>query len=142
MRRLLLTAAAATAAALALSACGTTEPAADRTDKAADAGDPIGQMTEDLDLIAKATGTTERAGQLKKGFEAKLAEGRQKLAKAGREGTESAFADGYVQGSQVTIRPYTAGSLVGAVNEKLGLSPSSRTPCARCCTVAGSGAGR
>ncbi len=69
-------------------------------------------MTKDLDLIAKATGTTERAETLKKNFAAKLADGRRKLAKAGREGTEFAFADGYVQGSQVTIRPYTAGSLV------------------------------
>ncbi|MFH8753098.1 ABC transporter substrate-binding protein [Streptomyces rimosus] len=89
--------------------------------KSADAADPIGQMTRDLDLIAKATGTTERAGTLKKGFEAKLAEGRRKLEQAGRKGTKFAFADGYVQGSQVTIRPYTAGSLLGAVNGKLGL---------------------
>ncbi|OKI01191.1 ABC transporter substrate-binding protein [Streptomyces sp. CB02923] len=89
--------------------------------KAADAKDPIGQMTADLDLIAKATGTTERADQLKKGFEAKLAQGGQELEKAGRKGTEFAFADGYVNGSQVAIRPYTGGSLVGAVNEKLGL---------------------
>ncbi|MEU7157950.1 iron-siderophore ABC transporter substrate-binding protein [Streptomyces chrestomyceticus] len=89
--------------------------------KSADAADPIGQMTTDLDLIARATGTTERAGKLKKGFEAKLAAGRQELAQAGRQGTAFAFADGYVDGSQVTIRPYTGGSLVGAVNEKLGL---------------------
>ncbi|MFH8407648.1 ABC transporter substrate-binding protein [Streptomyces sp. NPDC018019] len=89
--------------------------------KAADAADPIGRMTEDLDLIAKATGTTERAGTLKKGFEAKLAEGRRQLEKAGRKGTEFAFADGYVTGSQVSVRPYTSGSLVGAVNERLGL---------------------
>ncbi|MFE6133607.1 iron-siderophore ABC transporter substrate-binding protein, partial [Streptomyces sp. NPDC056437] len=35
MRRILITAAAATAAALALSACGTTEPAADAVKKTA-----------------------------------------------------------------------------------------------------------
>ncbi|MYS69788.1 iron-siderophore ABC transporter substrate-binding protein, partial [Streptomyces sp. SID5926] len=35
MRRLLLTAAATTAAALTLAACGTTEPAADKTEKKA-----------------------------------------------------------------------------------------------------------
>lgn len=89
--------------------------------KAADATDPIGQMTDELELIAKATGTTERAGTLKKGFETKLAEGRRALAKAGHKGTEFAFADGYVNGSQVSIRPYTSGSLLGAVNGKLGL---------------------
>lgn len=89
--------------------------------KAADAADPLGQMTGELDLIAKATGTTEQADKLKKGFEAKLAEGKQELEKAGHAGTEFAFADGYVTGNQVSIRPYTSGSLIGAVNEKLGL---------------------
>lgn len=89
--------------------------------EAADASDPIGQMTDELDLIAKATGTTEQAGTLKKGFRTKLTEGRRALAKAGHKDTEFAFADGYVNGSQVSIRPYTSGSLLGAVNGELGL---------------------
>ncbi|UUN25227.1 iron-siderophore ABC transporter substrate-binding protein [Streptomyces sp. FIT100] len=89
--------------------------------RAADASDPIGQMTENLDLIAKATGTTERAEKLKKGFEAKLAEGKKSLADAGLAGTKYAFADGYVVSNQVSIRPYTSGSLIGGVNEQLGL---------------------
>ncbi|MGA4844960.1 ABC transporter substrate-binding protein [Streptomyces sp. G5(2025)] len=87
----------------------------------ADAADPIGQMTENLDLLAKATGTTERATELKKDFRAKLAEGKKKLAAAGHGGAKYAFADGYVTGNQTSIRPYTGGSLIGAVNEKLGL---------------------
>ncbi|MEU1144380.1 iron-siderophore ABC transporter substrate-binding protein [Streptomyces sp. NPDC005863] len=87
----------------------------------ADAEDPIGQMTENLDLLAKATGTTARADKLKKDFEAKLADGRKKLAAAGHDGAKFAFADGYVTGNQTSIRPYTSGSLLGAVNEKLGL---------------------
>ncbi|MEU7041692.1 iron-siderophore ABC transporter substrate-binding protein [Streptomyces varsoviensis] len=89
--------------------------------KSADGSDPIGQMTRNLDLIAQATGTTEQAGKLKQGFEAKLAKGREELAKAGRTGTKFAFADGYVNGGQVSIRPYLGGSLIGAVNDKLGL---------------------
>ncbi|MFI6638578.1 ABC transporter substrate-binding protein [Streptomyces sp. NPDC050504] len=87
----------------------------------ADAADPIGQMTKNLDLIAKATGTTDKAEKLKKDFEAKLADGRQKLADAKLAGAEYAFADGYVASNQTSIRPYTSGSLIGAVNEKLGL---------------------
>ncbi|WP_369218356.1 iron-siderophore ABC transporter substrate-binding protein [Streptomyces flavofungini] len=87
----------------------------------ADAADPIGQMTENLDLLAKATGTTEKSAELKKDFEAKLAEGRKELAAAGFAGKKYAFADGYVTGNQTSIRPYTSGSLIGAVNEKLGL---------------------
>ncbi|WP_173265723.1 iron-siderophore ABC transporter substrate-binding protein [Streptomyces pacificus] len=89
--------------------------------RAADAADPIGQMTGNLDLIAEATGTTEQAGKLKKDFEAKLAEGRKALADAGHAGTAYAFADGYVVSNQVSIRPYTSRSLIGAVNERIGL---------------------
>lgn len=91
------------------------------TVKASDAADPIGRMTKNLDLIAKATGTTEQAEKLKKDFEAKLAAGKKKIAAAGHGGAKYAFADGYVTGNQTSIRPYTSGSLIGAVNEKLGL---------------------
>jgi ABC-type Fe3+-hydroxamate transport system substrate-binding protein len=89
--------------------------------RAADASDPIGQMTENLDLIAQATGTTQQAEKLKKQFEAKVAEGKKALADAGLAGTKYAFADGYVVSNQVSIRPFTSGSLLGAVNEKIGL---------------------
>ncbi|MGV9845495.1 ABC transporter substrate-binding protein [Streptomyces fungicidicus] len=89
--------------------------------KSADAADPIGRMLENVDLIAEATGTTERAVTLKKDFETTLAEGRKALADAGLDGAEIAFADGYVASNQVSVRPYTSGSLIGAVNERLGL---------------------
>ncbi|EGX56714.1 binding-protein-dependent transport lipoprotein [Streptomyces zinciresistens K42] len=89
--------------------------------RSADAADPIGQMTKNLDLLAKATGTTEQADRIKKDFDAGLAAGRKALADAGLGGTGIAFADGYVVSNQVTLRPYTSGSLIGAVNERLGL---------------------
>ncbi|MFE4054236.1 ABC transporter substrate-binding protein [Streptomyces sp. YIM B13518] len=89
--------------------------------KSADAADPIGQLLKNVDLIAEATGTTERAATLKKDFDAKLAEGKKALADAGLDGAEIAFADGYVASNQVSLRPYTSGSLIGAVNERLGL---------------------
>ncbi|MFF3316015.1 ABC transporter substrate-binding protein [Streptomyces sp. NPDC003035] len=89
--------------------------------KAADAADPVGQMTKNLDLIAKATGTTEQADKLKKRFETKLAEGKKALEGAGLAGAPYAFADGYIVSNQVSIRPFTSGSLIGGVNEKLGL---------------------
>ncbi|GAA3494746.1 siderophore ABC transporter substrate-binding protein CdtB [Streptomyces prasinosporus] len=95
--------------------------------KSADASDPIGQMLENLDLIAEATGTTERAATLKKDFDATLAEGGQALADAGLDGAEIAFADGYVTSNQVSVRPYTSGSLIGAVNERLGLKNAWKT---------------
>lgn len=89
--------------------------------RSADASDPVGRMTENLDLIAKATGTTDRAEELKKGFDAKLAEGKKALDDAGLGGGKVAFADGYVVSNQVSIRPFTSGSLLGGVNERLGL---------------------
>ncbi|MGW5849703.1 iron-siderophore ABC transporter substrate-binding protein [Streptomyces sp. NPDC055254] len=90
--------------------------------KAADAADPIGRMTRNLDLIAQATGTTPKADTLKKEFETKTGEAKKALADAGRAGAKYAFADGYVVSNQVSVRPYTGGSLLGAVNEKIGLT--------------------
>ncbi|MEU9955251.1 iron-siderophore ABC transporter substrate-binding protein [Streptomyces sp. NPDC050982] len=89
--------------------------------KSADASDQVGQMLENLDLIAKATGTTDKAKTARANFEAKVAEGKKALADAGLDGTDFAFADGYVTSNQVSLRPYTSGSLIGAVNEQIGL---------------------
>ncbi|UUU20175.1 ABC transporter substrate-binding protein [Streptomyces sp. DSM 40750] len=89
--------------------------------KSADASDQIGQMLDNLDLIAKATGTTDQAKAARADFEAKVAEGEKALADAGLAGTEIAFADGYATSNQVSVRPYTSGSLIGAVNERIGL---------------------
>ncbi|MFJ5836989.1 ABC transporter substrate-binding protein [Streptomyces shenzhenensis] len=89
--------------------------------RSAEASDQIGQMKENLDLIAEATGTTERAEKVKQSFDAKVTEGRKALADAGLAGRRIAFADGYVAANQVSVRPYTSGSLIGAVNEAIGL---------------------
>ncbi|WUD70934.1 iron-siderophore ABC transporter substrate-binding protein [Streptomyces sp. NBC_00510] len=89
--------------------------------RSADAADPVGRMKENLDLIAEATGTTAKADEAKKAYDAKVAEGRKALADAGLAGSKIAFADGYVASNQVSIRPYTGGSLIGGVNEALGL---------------------
>ncbi|MZD04445.1 ABC transporter substrate-binding protein [Streptomyces sp. SID5785] len=89
--------------------------------RSADAADQVGQMMDTVDVIAKATGTEDAAKTLHKEYEAKLAEGRKAIADAGRDGSEIAFADGYAASNQVTLRAYTSGSLIGAVNEDLGL---------------------
>ncbi|WAU81275.1 iron-siderophore ABC transporter substrate-binding protein [Streptomyces sp. Qhu-G9] len=89
--------------------------------KSADASDQIGQMMENLDLIAKATGTTDKAKTVRADFEAKITEGKKALADADLAGADIAFADGYVTSNQVSLRPYTSGSLIGSVNERLGL---------------------
>ncbi|MGW4223478.1 ABC transporter substrate-binding protein [Streptomyces bauhiniae] len=89
--------------------------------KSADATDQIGRMKKTLDLIGKATGTTDQAAKAADEFDAKVAEAKKKLAGAGRAGDEIAFADGYVAANQVSLRAYTDGSQLGTVNKAIGL---------------------
>lgn len=85
-----------------------------------DSSDNIGQMFENLDLIAKATGTEDQAAELKTNFETKLEEGRAAVEEAGAAGTPVAFSDAYVDAGSVSIRPFAAGSLVSDVLTELG----------------------
>lgn len=89
--------------------------------RSANGSGQIDQMFDNLDLIAKATGTESRADDLRDSFEKTLARDKKKLADAGLDGAKYTFADGYVDANQVSIRPYTKTSLVGEVSAKLGL---------------------
>lgn len=90
--------------------------------RGADAAQPIEQMTSNLQLVAQAVGRTSQADTLIAGFNAAVAAGQKKIADAGAAGRSFTMADGYQQGSIVSIRMFTAGSLVGAVGEELGLT--------------------
>lgn len=92
--------------------------------RSADGSGQIDQMLENLDLIATATGTESAAKTARAGFEKKLAEAKAKLADAGLAGAPYAFADGYVQANQLSIRPYTSTSLIGEVSQRIGLTTS------------------
>jgi len=87
-----------------------------------DAKDSIGSMFTSLDTIAKATGTEDRAAQLKSDFDAKLADGKAAVEKAGATGDKVAFSDAYVEAGSVNIRPFAKGSLVADVFVKMGLA--------------------
>ncbi|MWA15726.1 ABC transporter substrate-binding protein [Streptomyces sp. BA2] len=89
--------------------------------KAADGSDQVGQMMDTLDVIAKATGTTAEAKKAKESYETKVAEGKKALKEAKLDGSKIAMADGYAASNQVSLRGYTSNSLLGAVNEDLGL---------------------
>ncbi|RII19546.1 Fe(3+)-citrate-binding protein YfmC precursor [Streptomyces sp. YIM 130001] len=89
--------------------------------KSADATRQIDQMKENLKLIAKATGTEDKADSQIEAFEKKLAQGRKKLADAGLDGEQVAVADGWQEGNQVSVRPFVKGSLLTDVNTELGL---------------------
>lgn len=90
--------------------------------KSATGSDQFGVMKTSLDAVARATGTSARATSLWNGFTAELAADKKKLAAAGVAGKPVAFADGYRVSNQVTVRPYTKTSAIGAVNSSLGLT--------------------
>lgn len=89
--------------------------------RGADAQDPIGQMRENLELTAQAVGRTDEAAALLEDFDAALADGAQQIEVAGLTGSAFTMADSWMEGSTVSIRMFTDGSLVGAVGGELGL---------------------
>ena len=90
--------------------------------RSADASRQLDQLTDNVNLIARATGTEDRAKAELASFRDALAAGEKKLAEAGLAGTRLAFADGWVQGNSVSVRPYVKGSLLSDVNAELGLT--------------------
>ncbi|WP_106814517.1 iron-siderophore ABC transporter substrate-binding protein [Microbacterium timonense] len=88
----------------------------------ANAADPIGQMLDTFDLIAEATGRTERADVVKDEFEQHLADAKAEIAGAAPAVTDFVYFDGWVDGGNVSLRPFGQGSLVGEIGEELGLT--------------------
>lgn len=82
---------------------------------------PIEQMRENLELVATAVARSDEAETLLADFDAALADGAQRLADAGVDGARFTLADGWLEGNAVSVRAFTAGSLVGAIGEELGL---------------------
>ena len=89
--------------------------------KGADAKDPIGNMKNTFELIARATGREERAEEVLAELDAKVSEGREALSGTDAVGTEFVYFDGWIDGANVAIRPFGQGSLVGELGEELGL---------------------
>ena len=87
--------------------------------KGADAQDPVANMISTFELIARATGREERAEAVVGDFNAALEEAKGKVADA--ETKEFVYFDGWIQGGNVSIRPFGQGSLMGEIGEALGL---------------------
>ncbi|MEQ6899042.1 iron-siderophore ABC transporter substrate-binding protein [Microbacterium sp. KR10-403] len=88
----------------------------------ADGADPIGNMKDVFSMIATATGRTDRAAQVLDEFDAHLAKAKAQLADATLATTDFLFFDGWIEGGNVVIRPYSTGSLFTALGEELGLT--------------------
>jgi len=86
-----------------------------------DTADNIGQMFENLDLIATVTGTEDRADEIRAEFDDAIADGAAAVEAAGATGDKVAFSDAWVDAGSVSVRPYAKGSLVSDVLEAIGL---------------------
>ncbi|MEO3770490.1 iron-siderophore ABC transporter substrate-binding protein [Micromonospora sp. B9E7] len=90
--------------------------------KASDATDNLGRMRADLNMIAKAVGKTTEAEKLLADFDTAIADGKKKIADAGAAGQPFAIADGWKEGSTVSIRMFGKGALVSQIGIQLGLT--------------------
>lgn len=90
--------------------------------KGADAADPIQNMKDTFSLIAEATGREERAEVVLDEFDASLAEAKEEIADEELETTEFVYFDGWLQGGNVSLRPFGQGSLMGELGEAIGLT--------------------
>jgi iron complex transport system substrate-binding protein len=88
----------------------------------ADAADPIANMKDTLTLIATALGKEDTAEEVLAEFDASLEEATTAIEEADLETTEFAYADAWLDGSNVSIRPFGQGSLVGELGEAIGLT--------------------
>lgn len=89
--------------------------------KGSDAKDNIGRLKSDVNMIAQATGRTAEAEKLLADLDAALADGKKKIADAGAAGQQFVFADGWREGSTISIRTFGQGSLVSQLGIQLGL---------------------
>ncbi|MEV6908994.1 iron-siderophore ABC transporter substrate-binding protein [Amycolatopsis sp. NPDC051071] len=89
--------------------------------KASDASRNFDRLREDFKLIAKTVGKESEADKQLSEMDAKLAEGKKAVEAKGAAGTPFLMADGYLEGSTVSIRPFGKGSLVSDTAEAVGL---------------------
>lgn len=87
----------------------------------ADGKDPIAYMKNTFSTVAEVTGRGERADTVLAEFEAKVEESKKALESADLETKEFVYFDGWVNGSNVALRPFGQGSLFGELGEELGL---------------------
>ncbi|EYT82121.1 Fe3+-hydroxamate ABC transporter [Streptomyces sp. Tu 6176] len=92
--------------------------------KGADPKDPIGNMRNVFSMIGEATGRTERADQVLKEFDDHLAKAKQQVTDANLPTEDFLFFDGWLEGGNLTVRPYGKGALFTEIGEQLGMKPA------------------
>lgn len=86
-----------------------------------DASDNLGRMRTAFETIAQAVGRDDEAVQVLDDLDAFLADSEAALAEAGVAGDGFAMADGWMDGSTVSIRMFGKGSLMSDLAEAIGL---------------------
>jgi ferric hydroxamate transport system substrate-binding protein len=89
--------------------------------KGTDASRNMERLREEFTAIGTLLGREVAAKEVLADMDQSLAEGKDAIAKAGATGTPFVMADGWKEGSSVSIRPFGKGSLVSDVAEELGL---------------------
>lgn len=89
--------------------------------KGSDAKDNLGRLRSDVKMIAQAVGRTAEGDKLLADLDAALADGKKKIADAGAAGQQFAIADGWREGSTVSIRMFGQGALASQLGIQLGL---------------------
>lgn len=92
--------------------------------RGADPADPIGNMRKVFSMIGEATGRTERADQVLKEFDDHLAAAKKQVTDAELPTRDFLFFDGWLQGGNLTVRPYGKGALFTEIGEELGMKPA------------------
>lgn len=85
------------------------------------ATDNLERMHRDVDMIAALTGKTAEADALWTEFEAKVEATKTAIEAAGTGSVPYLYADGWVEGDAISIRPFGTGSLVGSLAASVGL---------------------
>ncbi len=86
------------------------------------AGEQMTQMFDNVDIVAKATGTEDEAATLRTEFDTKLADAKKTVAASDVAGAPVAFSDAYDTGDAVSVRPYTETSQLGSLLGELGFT--------------------
>ncbi|GAA2301121.1 iron-siderophore ABC transporter substrate-binding protein [Streptomyces kunmingensis] len=92
--------------------------------RGADPKDPIGNMRDVFSMIGQATGRTERADQVLKEFDEHLATAKQQVTDADLPTKDFLFFDGWLEGGNLTVRPYSDGALFTEIGKELGMNPA------------------
>ncbi len=87
-----------------------------------DAADNVARLKSDVTMIADLLGRNDEAEALLADFDAKVEEVASAIEAAGTGETPYLFADAWDDGSTISIRPFGAGSMPGALAGAVGLT--------------------